>query len=319
VRYLGVSDGNMEEGSLRCDANVSVRPRGHHGYGVRTEVKNLNSMRHVEEALGYEIARHVACHERGVAIEGQTLRWDAEARVTRPMRAKEGAHDYRFMPEPDLGPITISEGWREAIRAELPEMPDARRERFVREIGLPAYDAGVLTRERPVADYFEDTLAALFKRTKGGNTAAQAKAVANVVMTSVLRVLNERDDLSLDGDGFPVAPDRLAQLVFLRHQDRISSTAEQRLFQLMLDDPEASAGKLADEHDLLQVDDEQRIAPIVEAVLAEHPDKVQRYLKGKEGLKGFFVGLVRKRFDGSPKPGTVHRLLDRELEKRRGR
>ncbi len=313
VRYLGVSDGNMEEGSLRCDANVSVRPRGQHGYGVRVEVKNLNSMRHVEQALEYEITRQTARLERGAAVAPETRRWDADRLETVLLRTKEEQADYRYLPEPDLGPVTTTDEAVAALRAGLPEMPDARRRRFERDVGLPPYDAAVLTDERAVADYFEDALAALFKRTKGGNTAAQAKALANVVMTDVLRVLGDDAHPTSAPAGLPVTPERLAQLVFLRHQDRISASTLTPLFDLMMREPDASAGKLADEHDLLQVSDPARLAPVVEAVLDDHPGEVHRYRSGKKSLMGFFMGKVMKRFDGAPDPTVARRLLEDRL------
>lgn len=314
VRYLQVSDGNMEEGSLRCDANVSVRPRGHSDFGTRTELKNLNSMRHVEDALAYEITRQIAARERGASVSQQTLLWDPDTGVTRPMRTKEEAHDYRYFPDPDLVPITVDEDRLDAVRASLPEMPDARRRRFIEDVGLPPYDAGVLTEEREVADYFEETLQQVFKRTKGGDTQAQAKAVSNHIMTDVLRVLNE-DDRSVDD--LPVTPERLAQLVYLRLQDRVSSSAGQEVFERMMEEPEKSAGKIADEYDLIQVSDRDAIESVVASVVDENEEKVRTYLDGKEGLLGFFIGQVMQRFDGSPNPKLVRELLNEHLERRR--
>ncbi|MCS3644652.1 aspartyl-tRNA(Asn)/glutamyl-tRNA(Gln) amidotransferase subunit B [Salinibacter ruber] len=314
VRYLGISDGNMEEGSLRCDANVSVRPQGREAFGTRTELKNMNSMRHVEQALDYEIARQIAAEERGESITQQTLLWDADAGTTRPMRSKEEAHDYRYLPDPDLVEVRIEDATVDEVRANLPELPRARRRRFVEEVGLPAYDAGVLTEERAVADYFEEALRHLYKRTKGGDTDAQAKAVSNFIMTEVMRVLNERD-LSVSELG--VGPERLAQLVFLRLQDKVSSNGAQEVFEAMLDAPDKSAGRIADERDLIQVTDRGAIAPVVEDVLNDNPDKVNTYLGGKDGLLGFFIGQVMQRFDGSPNPELVRSLLREKLDARR--
>jgi aspartyl-tRNA(Asn)/glutamyl-tRNA(Gln) amidotransferase subunit B len=314
VRYLGISDGNMEEGSLRCDANVSVRPQGREAFGTRTELKNMNSMRHVEQALDYEIARQIAAEERGESITQQTLLWDADAGTTRPMRSKEEAHDYRYLPDPDLVEVRIEDATVDEVRANLPELPRARRRRFVEEVGLPAYDAGVLTEERAVADYFEEALRHLYKRTKGGDTDAQAKAVSNFIMTEVMRVLNERD-LSVSELG--VGPERLAQLVFLRLQDKVSSNGAQEVFEAMLDAPDKSAGRIADERDLIQVTDRGAIAPVVEDVLNDNPDQVSTYLGGKDGLLGFFIGQVMQRFDGSPNPELVRSLLREKLDARR--
>jgi aspartyl-tRNA(Asn)/glutamyl-tRNA(Gln) amidotransferase subunit B len=317
VRYLRISDGNMEEGSLRCDANVSVRPRGAQEKGARTEIKNLNSMRHVEDALDYEVSRQIARRERGETVAEETLRWNADAGTTERMRTKEQAHDYRYFPDPDLTAVAVSDDWVEELREELPEMPSARRRRFVEEVGLPPYDADVLTEERAVADYFEETLTALFKRTKGGDTSAQAKRVSNFVMGEVMRVLNERDiDVDTLVDAHNLTPDRLASLIFLRMQERVSSTGAQETFRLMLEE-EGSAGKVADNNDLIQVSDEDAIAPVVKKVLDDHPDKVGQYLSGKEGLIGFFIGQVRQRFDGAPNPEVVRDLLENKLEARR--
>ena len=314
VRYLGISDGNMEEGSLRCDANVSVRPRGREQFGTRTELKNMNSMSHVEKALDYEITRQIAVLERGQSIDQQTLLWDPDAGTTRPMRSKEEAHDYRYMPDPDLVEVEIDDDMIDDVRVDLPELPRARRRRFVEEVGLPAYDARVLTEERSVADYFEAALDQLYKRTKGGDTDAQAKLVSNLVMTEVMRVLNER---SISVDDLPVGPERLAQLAFLRVQEKVSSNGAQEVFEVMLEETDKSAGKIADDRDLIQVSDPGTIAPIVEDVIDDHPDQVQTYLDGKDGLLGFFIGQVMQRFDGSPDPELVREMLREKLDARR--
>ena len=314
VRYLGISDGNMEEGSLRCDANVSVRPRGRDAFGTRTELKNMNSMRHVEKALDYEIARQIAAAERGDDIQQQTLLWDPDAGTTRPMRSKEEAHDYRYMPDPDLVEVEIEDEMIEDVRSDLPELPRARRRRGGEEVGLPPYDAEVLTEERAVADYFEEALDRLYKRTKGGDTDAQAKLVSNLVMTEVMRVLNEQ---SISIEELPVEPERLAQLAFLRVQDKVSSNGAQEVFEVMLEEHDESAGKIADERDLIQVSDPDSIAPVVEAVIEDHPDQVETYLGGKEGLLGFFIGQVMQRFDGSPDPELVREMLRDKLAARK--
>ena len=314
VRYLKISDGNMEEGSLRCDANVSVRPRGQNRFGTRTELKNLNSMRHVEKALEYEITRQIALTESGRPVEQQTLLWDDDAGETRVMRSKEEAQDYRYFPDPDLVPVEVTDEQLEAVRADLPEMPDARRQRFMDDHGLPEYDAGVLTEERDVADYFEEALQALFKRTKGGDTRAQAKQVSNFVMTEVMRAVNERDE---PVEALPVTPRRLAQLVYLRLEDKISSSAASKVFDLMLEDIESSAGKVADEHDLIQVSDRSAIEPLIDDILSDNEGKVKAYLGGKEGLMGFFIGQVMQSFDGSPNPELVREILNEKLDARR--
>jgi aspartyl-tRNA(Asn)/glutamyl-tRNA(Gln) amidotransferase subunit B len=202
----------------------------------------------------------------------------------------------------------------EEVRADLPELPRERRQRFIDEVGLPPYDARVLTEERNVADYFENALDQLYKRTKGGDTDAQAKLVSNLVMTEVMRVLNER---SVSVDDLPVGPERLAQLAYLRVQDKVSSNGAQEVFEYMMDETDKSAGKIADERDLIQVSDPDAIAPVVESVIDDHPDKVETYLDGKDGLLGFFIGQVMQRFDGSPDPELVREMLRRKLDARR--
>jgi aspartyl-tRNA(Asn)/glutamyl-tRNA(Gln) amidotransferase subunit B len=314
VRYLGISDGNMEEGSLRCDANVSVRPRGRRQLGTKTEVKNMNSFRNVERALEYEIDRQIKRRELGESIAQETLLWDADRGETRSMRSKEEAHDYRYFPDPDLVEVAIDEAMLEAVRSSLPEMPDTRRRRFEEEMGLPAYDASVLTEERAVADYFEETLSALFKRTKGGNTQAQAKEVSNFVMTDVMRILNER---GIGVDAFPITADRLAQLVYLRMEDQVNSSAAQEVFEAMLEETDKSAGKIAEERNLIQVSDKGTIEPVVSRVLDENTEQVQTYLDGKDGLFGYFIGQVMRSFEGSPDPQVVRELIREKLEARR--
>ncbi|WP_457653139.1 Asp-tRNA(Asn)/Glu-tRNA(Gln) amidotransferase subunit GatB [Rhodocaloribacter sp.] len=312
VRYLGICDGNMEQGSLRCDANVSIRRCGETRLGTKTEVKNMNSFRHIERALAYEIRRQIELVERGGTVTQETRLWDADRMETRPMRSKEEAHDYRYFPDPDLVPVVVTDAWLDGIRAALPEMPEARRRRYVETLGLPPYDAALLTEERGVADYFEATAAALAARM-GVEPAAVAKAVSNVVMTDVLRVLK---DEGLDVEAFPVTPERLAALLHLRLDDRLGSSAATELFEVMLREdgpPEA----LARERNLLQVSDAGALAPVVEEVLARHPKQLAQYLGGKEGLIGFFIGQVMRAFPGSPDPRLVRKLLIERIEKMR--
>ena len=218
------------------------------------------------------------------------------------------------MPDPDLVEVTVEDEMIERVRERLPELPRARRRRFMEETGLPVYDAGVLTEERAVADYFEETLRHLYKRTKGGDTDAQAKMVSNLIMTEGMRVLNER---SLSIDELPVDPERLAQLVYLRIQDKVSSNGAQEVFEAMLEHPDRSAGAIADERDLIQVSDRSAIEPLVDDVIDDHPDKVSTYLGGKDGLLGFFIGQVMQRFDGSPNPELVRSLLREKLDAQR--
>ena len=312
VRYLGICDGNMEQGSLRCDANVSIRRRGETGLGTKTEVKNMNSFRHIERALAFEIRRQIDLVERGGTVTQETRLWDADRMETRPMRSKEEAHDYRYFPDPDLVPVVVTDAWLDEIRATLPEMPEARRRRYVEALGLPPYDAALLTEERGVADYFEATVAALSARMSL-EPSAVAKAVSNMVMTDVLRVLK---DEGLDVEAFPVTPDRLAALLHLRLDDRLGSSAATELFEIILREdgpPEA----LARERNLLQVSDTGALEPVVDEVLARHPKQLAQYLGGKEGLIGFFIGQVMRAFPGSPDPKLVRKLLIERIEKMR--
>ena len=305
VRYLRICDGNMEEGSLRCDANVSVRPKGQTELGTKTEVKNMNSFRNVERALEYEIARQIKVVKSGGAIVQQTLLWDADRMETRPMRSKEEAHDYRYFPDPDLIPIAVNEDTLETIRLHIPELPEERSDRFQADWGLPEYDSRLLTEERGIADYFEAAVSALRERGEDN-----AKALSNMVMTEVMRVLKEQ---SITIDDFPVDPSRLAGLVHLRLQNQVSSSAGQTIFNAMLYSPKP-AEEIAKEQNLLQVSDEGALIPIVEQVIEENPGQVKLYLGGKEGLIGYLIGQVMKRFEGAPDPKLVRKLLEEKLE-----
>jgi aspartyl-tRNA(Asn)/glutamyl-tRNA(Gln) amidotransferase subunit B len=299
----------MEEGSLRCDANVSVRLRGQADLGTKTEVKNMNSFRHVEQAIQYEIDRQIRVLEQGDKVVQETRLWDADQSETRPMRSKEEAHDYRYFPDPDLVPVVVTDELLKQVRAALPEMPEVRQKRFVEEYGLPLYDASILTEERALADYYEKAVGSLYKKTKGGDTQAQAKAVSNFVMGDVLRVVNERN---LDVASFPVQPKRLADLVYLRLDDTVSSSAAQDLFDAMLED-ERPPKAIAKDRNLMQVSDKSAILPVVDKVLTENKKQVKTYLNGKKGLLGYFIGQVMKQFDGSPDPKLVRDLLREKL------
>ena len=313
VRYLGISDGNMEEGSLRCDANVSIRPLGSEKLCERTEIKNMNSFRNVERALDYEIGRQIRLVKAGGEVVRQTLLWDADRQETRPMRSKEEAHDYRYFPDPDLAPVFVTDEELGRIRTELPEMPEARSARFREAWGLPAYDAAILTEERELADYFENTLRALEVEGSGEETHGPAKSVSNMIMGDVLRVLKET---TTSIEELPIRPPRLAALVRLRLEDRISSTAAQEIFEAMLEREDAPEA-IAEARDLIQVSDAGSLAPVVESVLDDHPQQVAAYLGGKEGLIGYFIGQAMRRFEGSPDPKLVRKLLVERLESRR--
>jgi aspartyl-tRNA(Asn)/glutamyl-tRNA(Gln) amidotransferase subunit B len=304
VRYLDICDGNMEEGSLRCDVNVSVREKGSDAFGVKTEVKNLNSFKQVEQALAYEFERQSHVVATGGRVTQDTLLWDPAANRASVMRSKEEAHDYRYFPEPDLRTLRVSAEQMESIRAALPELPDAKRARFVSQYRLPAYDAGVLTASRDMADYYEAVVAA----------GADAKAASNWVMGEVSRALNERGQ---DIGAFGLKPDALAGLVSLQTDGRVSSSAAKAIFAGMLDDPGASADGVMQRLGLEQVSDNAAIEKEAAAVLDENPDEVARYLAGKEQLLQFFVGQLMKRTRGKANPKLATDLIRALLDRRR--
>ena len=298
VQYLEICDGNMEEGSLRCDANVSIRPKGQKEFGTRTELKNMNSFRNVERAIQFEIERQEQVIRGGGKITQQTRLWDSNRLETREMRSKEEAHDYRYFPEPDIPPVIVTEQMMDEIRSELPEMPDVRRQRFIDSFGLPEFDATVLTDTRYMADYFEEVLKYVDK----------PKSVANLIITEVRRVLNDK---SIEIGGFSITPERLGGLINLREEDKVSSSAMQTIFNKMLES-DKDAEVLAGELNLLQVSDTGFIDKLVDEVLDEFPDKVKEYLGGKEGLLGFFIGQVMRRSQGKANPKMARdAVLDR--------
>ena len=305
VRYIGISDGNMEEGSLRCDANVSVRPRGSETYGTKTEIKNMNSFRHVERAILHEIRRQINILNSGGEIVQETLLWDANAQETRSMRSKELAHDYRYFPDPDLPVIWVSDKWLDEIKTNLPSLPEERVEKYVSEYNLPLYDAQVLTEEREVSDYFETTLLTLSSFSGVDSIETAAKAVSNFVMTDVLRTLNEKQ---VSVDEYGISSERLARLIQLRLNGDISSSGAQELFDIMVERVE-SPKELAKEFNLLQVSDAGALTPIIDEVLEANPKQLQAFLGGKEQLIGFFIGQVMRAFPGSPDPKMVRTIL----------
>jgi aspartyl-tRNA(Asn)/glutamyl-tRNA(Gln) amidotransferase subunit B len=299
VTYLGICDGNMEEGSLRCDANVSVRKRGAAAFGTKTEVKNMNSFRNVERALEYEINRQIALVESGGRVVQETLYWDAGQGAAVAMRSKEEAHDYRYFPEPDLVPVRIPEAFTRRVRASLPELPVARRDRYEREFGLPRYDADVLTSEKAYADYFDAVVAAL----PAG--AESAKTAGNWVMTEVLRAAGER---GIGVSGFPVPPTNLAAMIGLMRDGTISSKIAKEVFAEMLSTGEDPAA-VVKRKGLVQISDEGAIRKAVEEVVARSGPQVEKYRAGNAGMLGYFVGEVMKATKGKANPGIVNDLL----------
>jgi aspartyl-tRNA(Asn)/glutamyl-tRNA(Gln) amidotransferase subunit B len=300
VQYLEICDGNMEEGSLRCDANISIRPRGQKKLGTRTELKNLNSFKNVERALHFEIKRQIELVEEGGEVIQQTLLWDSNNLVTRQMRSKEQAHDYRYFPEPDLPPVVVTKELLLDIESELPELPNVRIARFMSELGLSKEDAVVLTENRYLADYFEHTLTFINK----------PKPVANIILSEVLRVLNEQN---ISIGEFSVSAERLAGLVVLKSDDKINSSAMQTIFNEMVSS-DKSAEILADELNLIQVSDTSFLEPIVENIIAENPDETARYREGKKALIGFFIGKVMQQSQGKANPQMVREMVIKKLE-----
>ncbi|MBV5319538.1 MAG: Asp-tRNA(Asn)/Glu-tRNA(Gln) amidotransferase subunit GatB [Chlorobium phaeobacteroides] len=299
VKYLGISDGNMEEGSLRCDANVSIRPHGSEEYGTRTEIKNMNSFKNVEKAIEFEANRHSEIIDAGGAIVQETRLWDADKGETRSMRGKEFAHDYRYFPDPDLVPVLVDDDMLERMRLELPEFPEDRAARFVSEFAIPAYDAAVLTVDREVADYFEETV-----RVSG-----DAKVASNWVMGEVMRTLKEK---YLDIAEFGISSLRLGELIRLIGAGTISNTIAKQVFEIMMSD-EAAAEVIVTREGLAQVSDFGAIDMVLQEVLDANPGQLADYRAGKTKLFGFFVGQCMARMKGKGNPAIVNDLLQKKL------
>jgi aspartyl-tRNA(Asn)/glutamyl-tRNA(Gln) amidotransferase subunit B len=296
----GVTDGNMEEGSLRCDANVSVRPAGSDALGIKTEIKNINSFRNVQRALDYEIGRQMSALESGERIVHETRLFDPATGRTFPMRSKEEAHDYRYFPEPDLPPLQIAPAWIEALRRTLPELPDARRRRFVAQYALPDYDAGVLTQSSALASYFEAVAAAC------GN----AKAASNWIMGELTRKMNE---LGAEVERVPLTPDALAGLIRLVDSGTISGLTAKDVFEKMYASGR-SAAEIVESEGLARIDDEGAVHAAVVKVLEANADAVKQYRGGKKQTYGFLVGQVIKSMGGKANPALVNAIMRRELD-----
>jgi aspartyl-tRNA(Asn)/glutamyl-tRNA(Gln) amidotransferase subunit B len=300
--WLGVNDGNMEEGSLRCDANVSIRPVGQEALGTKAEVKNVNSFRYLQKALEYEIARQIDVVEHGGRVVQETRLFDSAQGRTFSMRSKEEAHDYRYFPDPDLPPLVVDDDRRRAIAAALPELPAARRRRFEAQYGLPAYDADVLTQSRAVADYFEATAAA----------AGHAKAASNWIMGEVMRRMKEG---AIDIDGVPVTPGGLAGLIRLVETGQISGSVAKGVFETMCETGR-SAGEIVEEAGLRQISDVSSLEPLVRSVLAAHASVVDEIRAGKDRKLQFLVGQVMKETQGRADPKRVSDLVRRLISSR---
>jgi len=300
VRYLGVCDGNLEEGSLRCDCNVSVRRVGATKLGTKVEIKNINSFRFIEKAIEYEIQRQIDCLETGELIRQETRLYDPDKNRTFAMRSKEEAHDYRYYPDPDLLPVDITDAWIEKIRKTIPELPIARADRFINDYKLPQYDALILTQDKPLADYFEEV-------TKIGKN---PKAASNWVMSELLRELNESKKDVTDS---PIPAANLGQLIALIDDGTISGKIAKTVFAEMW-----ASGKeptvIVKEKGLTQITDTSAIEKMIDEVLAANPSEVEQYRAGKEKLFGFFVGQAMKASKGQASPDVLNGILKKKLK-----
>jgi aspartyl-tRNA(Asn)/glutamyl-tRNA(Gln) amidotransferase subunit B len=301
LEYIEVSDCKMQEGSLRADVNLSVRPRGQKEFGTRTEMKNLNSFRAIVRAVEGETQRQIRELESGGRIFQETRRWDDNKGISYAMRSKEEAHDYRYFPEPDLVPIVVDSKWLEGIRATLPELPDARRKRYINDFGLPEYDAGVLTASKVLADFFEEAV------SKNSN----AKAISNWVMGDLIRILKEKE---LEAEQIPFSGGYLARLVSLIDKGTISGTIAKKVFEKMFEsgkDPEV----IVKEEGLEVVSDEGALVEVVRKILENNPQSVSDYRSGKEKAFGFLVGQAMRETRGKANPQVINKVLKEELEK----
>ena len=300
VTWLGICDGNMEEGSFRCDANVSVMPVGADKLGTRAEIKNVNSFKFVKLAIEYEIQRQIDLIEDGGTVVQETRLFDPNSGTTRSMRSKEEAHDYRYFPDPDLVPLVIDDAWVERSRSELPELPGQRRQRFIEALGLPEYDAEVLTASRALADYFEAGVAA------GGN----AKLVGNWIMGEITRALN---DSGTAIEACPVTPLQLAELLKLIDNGTISGKIAKTIFDVMWKSGKAPL-TIVEEQGLVQVSDSGAIEKIIDEIMAANAGQVEEYRAGKDKVFGFFVGQTMKASKGKANPAVVNELLLTKLK-----
>ncbi|MBI5237898.1 MAG: Asp-tRNA(Asn)/Glu-tRNA(Gln) amidotransferase subunit GatB [Deltaproteobacteria bacterium] len=299
--YLEICSGNMEEGSFRCDANVSIRPVGEKKLGTKAELKNMNSFKFVKDALEYEIERQIDVVESGGKVLQETRLFDSSKGITVPMRSKEEAHDYRYFPEPDLKPLIIADTLLAKVKASMPELPHDKKERFIKDYGIPAYDAGVLVSTRPLADYYEEAV----------GLTGEPKTSSNWVMGELLRLLNEHGKDVKDSH---VPPSSLAGLIKMINSGKLSGKMAKEVFEEMF-----STGKAAEEvvkaKGLTQISDDSTLVKVVDDVIKANPENLERYRAGREKLFGFFVGEVMKATKGQANPQAVNRLLKERLGK----
>lgn len=299
VRYLEICDGNLEEGSMRCDANISVRPVGQEKFGTKVEVKNMNSLRNVEKAIDYEIKRQVQDIESGKEIQQVTCLWNAEKGVTIPMRSKEDSDDYRYFPEPDLLPLLVSENWINEVGNTLPELPREKKSRFEKDFKLSAYDSGVLSASKKIADYFEETL----------KFSEDPKLTANFVMGEVMRLLKETKE---EVSEIKITPKKLGEILTLLKDKKINQQAAKTIFDEVAKTGEKPK-KVMQAKGLEQVSDTNEMETWLEEVVAENPNEVERFKNGEKKLQGFFMGQVMKKSRGKANPGMVAKLLNQKL------
>ncbi len=300
VQYLGICDGNMEEGSLRCDANVSLRLKGEQKLGTKTEIKNMNSFKNVEKALAFEINRQKELLEDGGTVVQETLLWDADLNEAYSMRSKEEAHDYRYFPDPDLVPVIVDDVWKKKISGFLPELPEARKERLVTQFNLPEYDAEILTQSKSTADYYEKVI----------SVTDDYKSASNWIMTDVLKVINEE---KMDIKDFTVTPENLGDLINLIKSGTISSKIAKDIFPEMVKENK-SPSVIVKEKNLVQISDSSEIEKAVEKILNNNPGQVKQYIGGEDKVFGFFVGQVMRETKGKANPKIVNELLKNKLE-----
>lgn len=302
VRYLDICDGNMEEGSLRCDANISVMLNDAKEYGKKVEVKNMNSIRNVQRAIDFEVGRQIKLVEKGEAVVSETRTFDAASGTTSSMRTKEDLNDYRYFPEPDLSPLVVSDEWLNSIKAQMPSLPRQLFSKFVNQYKLPAYDAQVLTDTKEIALYFE----ALCEET------TNYKAASNWMMGPIKSYLNE---LTLHISQFPIAPKQIAELIKIVDEGKVNfSTASQKVYPELIKTPDRPPLEIAEVMNLIQDSNTDSIIPIVEEVLASMPEKVSEYKDGKKGLMGLFMGEVMKKSKGKADPKVASELLRSKLD-----
>ncbi len=304
LRYIDVCDGNMEEGSFRCDANISLRPVGEEKFGTRTELKNLNSFKHVEKAILYEIQRQTYLLDEGKKVIQETRLWDPVKNLTKSMRGKEDAHDYRYFPDPDLVPLIVDEAWIDEVKADMPELPDVKKARFIEQYNLSSYDAEVLTSSRNLADYFEATAALLQDK----------KLAANWIMGPILAMVKSEGNTI---DAPPISAADLAELLTLLEKNVINSTAAKTVFEKMISsdnkNSELKAIQIVREMGLEQVSDQSALKAVVDEVIEQNPSELEAYRNGKTKLFSFFMGQIMKKTKGKADPKIVTQLLDEKL------